>query len=391
MTQINLAAKAAQEQARRQNGEFGTQQHSAPESTSGSESTSLCKMCRGTPAVRLGHCGGCLEAAEEKFSSSPVRVGGTSPWGRIQQAALIAPGITDVSTARHGGVKLSAPRNREVPAPLRRQSGWYEEDLDMAIAARTFPNEFGSGDPDRTRDEADALIRNFLPDEWEAATGRSLEPGQSTTRDKQLREQRYCDLFTNRFAASVPDEFAAEADGMVLVGAKRDADSQTRTYAVPRSEYDRAERGTFVIDPERHQQWSVLEEPEAPGEIDGDDDAQEAANQAYRAKSSLEMKMRREPNLSKKMAMRKDLKAAEATFIKADEESCKARRARTERVNAAGPIPAREEFAAEMAQASERLQAEGGWGSASMPSRDRYEQLFWLGKSAHLFERIDRD
>lgn len=78
-----------------------------------------------------------------------------TPWGPAQDVEPIAPGIDFISTASHGGFKLDAERNAEVPDYLRAASfnsqgerGWYEEDCDAAIVAVVFgeryPESFNS-------------------------------------------------------------------------------------------------------------------------------------------------------------------------------------------------------------------------------------------------------
>jgi hypothetical protein len=64
-----------------------------------------------------------------------MQEGSRSPWGKIQDVRELAEGAWMVSTAGHGGIKLSAARNRKVPAPAREPGGWYEEDCQWAIAA----------------------------------------------------------------------------------------------------------------------------------------------------------------------------------------------------------------------------------------------------------------
>jgi hypothetical protein len=53
-----------------------------------------------------------------------------TPWGASQGATVYADGVTSHSTARHGGFKLSADRNRKVHSLLRTKGGWYEEDAE---------------------------------------------------------------------------------------------------------------------------------------------------------------------------------------------------------------------------------------------------------------------
>ena len=69
-----------------------------------------------------------------------------SPWGMIQQVAQIAEGIWQVSTASHGGLKISDQRLAAMPAERRStpysHDGWFEEDLDWALVAISFPEAF---------------------------------------------------------------------------------------------------------------------------------------------------------------------------------------------------------------------------------------------------------
>lgn len=72
------------------------------------------------------------------MATDVVRVGMRTPWGTAQTAEIIATGIGVVSTASHGGIKLSPARNAAVPKPLRREGGWYEEDCDALIPLYVF-------------------------------------------------------------------------------------------------------------------------------------------------------------------------------------------------------------------------------------------------------------
>lgn len=70
-----------------------------------------------------------------------------TPWGESQHVDLVAPGITSVSTAGHGGYKLDPVRMSAVFARFphfRTFAGgpWFEEDCDWAIVALTFPEHF---------------------------------------------------------------------------------------------------------------------------------------------------------------------------------------------------------------------------------------------------------
>jgi hypothetical protein len=73
-----------------------------------------------------------------------------SPWGLIQQVTQIAEGIWQVSTASHGGLKVSDQRLAAMPAQRRAtpysHDGWFEEDLDWALVAVSFPEAFRPDD-----------------------------------------------------------------------------------------------------------------------------------------------------------------------------------------------------------------------------------------------------
>jgi len=66
--------------------------------------------------------------------------GKRSPWGRIQHAYTVAPGIFLASTSGHDGVKLDRERNALVDPLWRKPGGWYEGDCEWAIVALTFPS-----------------------------------------------------------------------------------------------------------------------------------------------------------------------------------------------------------------------------------------------------------
>jgi hypothetical protein len=115
----------------------------------------------------------------------------TSPWGAIQDKRELAPGIWMVSTAGHGGIKLSRERNAAVPDYMRVAGGWYEEDCEWSIAAVVHPIGFQrvvkiEGRPDKTEFEyAMDALKNWYPDHFERFTGRPLLPGESRNKDER--------------------------------------------------------------------------------------------------------------------------------------------------------------------------------------------------------------
>lgn len=71
-----------------------------------------------------------------------------TPWGNSQQTKTIAPGITRVHTAGHGGIRVDSERLVRIPEPYRSEGtpysppGWFEEDNDVVIVILAFPEHF---------------------------------------------------------------------------------------------------------------------------------------------------------------------------------------------------------------------------------------------------------
>lgn len=62
-----------------------------------------------------------------------------TPWGEADHVEHVAPGVMQVSTPSHGGLYVDHIRNQKIPAALRRDDGWYEEDCDWAIPVTFLP------------------------------------------------------------------------------------------------------------------------------------------------------------------------------------------------------------------------------------------------------------
>ncbi len=75
-----------------------------------------------------------------------------TPWGPTQESTPFGPGIVLHSTAGHGGFKLDAERNAQVPSEWRVESGWYEEDVDALVVAITFPDRFPGHDQEEMKE-----------------------------------------------------------------------------------------------------------------------------------------------------------------------------------------------------------------------------------------------
>lgn len=235
---------AAREAARQSNGEFGTQEHALP-------TRSL--------------------DAEKDWGHVEISEGSRTPWGGVQHYSPIAPGIVQVGTAGHGGIKLSAERNKEIPTALRNRNGWYEEDCEASIVTMTYAEEFSAerrtwshlpadhvdpyADPEFMKADSERVVKDYFPDQYEKATGRELEPGESRARDEANWEKANEIHFVVRSA--IRDE---KNPGKVRVTARQAATGTDRTYLIDADEYSSNREGPqapgqnsrFVIDPKKH-------------------------------------------------------------------------------------------------------------------------------------------
>ena len=63
--------------------------------------------------------------------------GSASPWGAIQTVTPLGPDAVAVSTASHGGLRVSPDALARMPAATRQTAysanGWFEEDCDWAL------------------------------------------------------------------------------------------------------------------------------------------------------------------------------------------------------------------------------------------------------------------
>jgi len=67
----------------------------------------------------------------------PPRPGSSSPWGPIQTVTPLGPDAVAVTTASHGGLRISLAALSRLPEAIRRTAysanGWFEEDCDWAL------------------------------------------------------------------------------------------------------------------------------------------------------------------------------------------------------------------------------------------------------------------
>lgn len=96
-----------------------------------------------------------------------------SPWGAIQDAEQIMPGVWMVSTASHGGFHVSAERlaasgliREFAPYSFNGQGkgGWFEEDCDWCFVPLAFPDEWKAWRGDKADQDMIEAQRTF--DHW---------------------------------------------------------------------------------------------------------------------------------------------------------------------------------------------------------------------------------
>jgi len=73
-----------------------------------------------------------------------------SPWGRVRKWYHVTPGVTYVTTERHGGYHLTPEINIRIPAEVRHADGFYEQDVQGALCAYFVPFD--------SADRADVLV-----------------------------------------------------------------------------------------------------------------------------------------------------------------------------------------------------------------------------------------
>lgn len=220
------------------------------------EQQSECALCD-QPHHAKGLCR--THYDEKRYGRTGVREGSRTPWGPAQSAEEIAPGISSVTCAGHGGYKLSPERNKMIPPSLRSSSGWYEEDTEWAKVGAIFPGELAAERPGTTpealREYCESKIREWEPDGWEKWKGVQLQPGESRVADERAWSKAHAGDFIVVGATT-----AASDPTMMRVVARRPQDGAEGEFLIPKAEYTAREdlpgefgrRGRFVVDPASH-------------------------------------------------------------------------------------------------------------------------------------------
>jgi len=185
-----------------------------------------------------------------KLNRVQTRMSASTPWGGSQMAVIYADGVVAHSTAGHGGFHLSTDRNAKIHPLLRKDTPWYEEDCEWAIAALSFPDLFTAHE----RSTADKIIRNTWPDAWETIRIRELAEGESWAKDRRAFDQRHAADYIV-VSAIFSDQHLGMTEVVAVVGGDRKSDEDERRFLVPSGEYAGRGRFGFVIDPARHAEY----------------------------------------------------------------------------------------------------------------------------------------
>jgi len=252
-----------------------------------------------------------LEGDEDRPSSGPelgdvsnVREGSRTPWGAAQGVSHTAPGVVQVSTAGHGGVKLSPERNKMIHPALRNASGWYEEDCEAGIAVWAHPDAFPrpGKSVEEVAESGRQTVVDWFPDGYEKVTGETIQVGVSYVKDERLWQEAHAN---DEVAVSAirSSKFADFTEVTVRRGGRDGDTAGERVLMVPSDEYnDPANRhplgkasGSFVVDPARRYA-DITPEPAPPKpprpryrEIDT---SRLTATQAERAERDLDQRWR---------------------------------------------------------------------------------------------------
>lgn len=194
------------------------------------------------------------------------KVGGYSPWGKIDYLTTLIEGVENVSTPSHGGIKLSRKRNAAVPEYMRREGGWYEEDCDWAIPFVVFEAELaekGNG-PSRDaigREAHKDTLRNWRPEAYERFYGVVVTGADSFIRAEQEFGVQHAGDWVVYSACGdwkegVPKGMVECSAGLGMRGNR--LPEPTRVFLVPAEEYDQRGRFGFVIDLARHEELTEV-------------------------------------------------------------------------------------------------------------------------------------
>lgn len=173
-----------------------------------------------------------------------------SPWGQVDHKRELFPGITFVSTPSHGGYKVDKAINDNISIHLRKDSGWYEEDVEWCLVVVGTPHL--SWDID-FRDNALATLKNYFPDEAKAI-GIDVSEDESY----ELRRRKWNSSNLGRFFVTAA--FGSTADNNVpsgyvgVIASTNGSHVDDRRFLIPADEYSKRRFG-FAFDDGDYMVW----------------------------------------------------------------------------------------------------------------------------------------
>ena len=184
-----------------------------------------------------------------------LKIGSRTPWGPTRDVRQVLPGVVWVETDGHGGYKLDRRANASIPAALRRPGGWYEEDIHACIVDMCLTV------PGRNAEVSRAIVRDYMPDEYTAATGIVVLREQS----RVLRERDDLEKHAfDKIAIAVWGDWHPTVGGgmvgvMATPGGERIIGNPGATWwLIPGDDYGDSENFCslgFIVDPAHAVRW----------------------------------------------------------------------------------------------------------------------------------------
>src|SRR5689334_14581410 len=93
----------------------------------------------------------------------PPTCGSSSPWGPVQTVEALGPDAVSVTTASHGGLRVSLTALARLPEAIRQTGysagGWFEEDCDWALPYLALGLDQFEADAARAAEMHQAAVR----------------------------------------------------------------------------------------------------------------------------------------------------------------------------------------------------------------------------------------
>lgn len=180
-----------------------------------------------------------------------IRTTANTPWGPSQGATLYAEDVVFHSTAGHGGIHLSATRNRMVHPMLRAEAAGTRK----MKAGRSSPSPSRTCSPPSSGAAPERTIKDSWPEAWERIFGTILAPGESREKDRRAFEQRDAGAWIG-ISAITSNHEKGMIEVVATTGSRRSPGTEERRFLIPSEEYRSGACG-FVIDEDRHRIYSA--------------------------------------------------------------------------------------------------------------------------------------